>query len=70
MTFFKIVLACLLAIGIVNIASVVVELSLRSDVYACSSDKAELPSEIAKQCKRLTRGQWWHRDNESMKGQK
>ena len=60
MTFFKIVLACLLAIGIVNFASVVVELSLRSQVYACTSDKDILPPEVAKQCKRLTRGQWWH----------
>lgn len=68
MTFFKIVLACLLAIGIVNMASVVVELSLRSNVYACTADKSELPPEIQNQCKRLTRGQWWHRDNEPMKG--
>lgn len=60
MTFFKIVLACLLAIGMVNFASVVVELSLRSQVYACTSDKDILPPEVAKQCKRLTRGQWWH----------
>ena len=60
MTFFKIVLACLLAIGVYNFASVAVELSLRSDVYACSSDKGNLPPDIAKHCKRLTRGQWWH----------
>jgi hypothetical protein len=61
MTFFKIVLACLLAIGIVNFASVLVELSLRSQVYACSSDKEVLPEDIAIQCKRLTKGQWWHK---------
>ena len=60
MTFFKIVLACLLAIGIFNFADAVIELSLRSDVYACTSDKDDLPAEIQKQCKRLTRGQWWH----------
>lgn len=60
MTFFKIVLACLLAIGMVNFASVVVELSLRSQVYSCTGDKDILPPEVAKQCKRLTRGQWWH----------
>jgi len=61
MTFFKTALACLLAIGIINFASVVVELSLRSDVYACTSDKDKLPVDIQKQCKRLTRGQWWHK---------
>lgn len=60
MTFFKAVLACLLAIGVYNCASAVVELSLRSDVYACTADKDILPTDIQKQCKRLTRGQWWH----------
>ena len=59
MRFFQVTLACLLAIGIVNIASVIVELSLRSQVYACTSDKDILPIEIQKQCKRMTRGQWW-----------
>ena len=59
MTFFKVVLACLLAIGVYNFASVAVELSLRSDVYACTADKHQLPTDVAKQCKRLTRGQWW-----------
>ena len=58
MTFFKIVLACLLAIGICNFSSVLVELSLRSEVYACS-EKENNPTEIYKQCQRLTRGQWW-----------
>jgi len=60
MTFFRVVLACLLAIGVYNFAESVVELSLRSDVYACTSDKTELPPDVQKQCKRLTRGQWWH----------
>ena len=59
MTFFKVVLACLLAIGIMNFANTAIELSLRSDVYACTADKDDLPTEIQKQCKRLTRGQWW-----------
>jgi len=59
MTFFRVVLACLLAIGVYNFAESLVELSLRSDVYACSSDKHELPPEIQKQCKRLTKHQWW-----------
>ena len=60
MTFFKITLACLLAIGVVNLASVLVEMSLRGEVYACTSDKHQLPPDVAKQCKRLTRNQWWH----------
>lgn len=60
MTFFKVTLACLLAIGIINLASTAVELSLRSNVYACSTDKDILPPDVARQCKRLTRGQWWH----------
>lgn len=60
MSFFKVALACLLAIGVYNCASAVVELSLRSDVYACTADKHKLPPDIAKQCKRLTRNQWWH----------
>lgn len=59
MTFFKVTLACLLAIGIINLASTAVELSLRSDVYACSTDKDILPADAALHCKRLTRGQWW-----------
>ena len=62
MMFFKVTLACLLAIGVYNFASVLVELSLRTQVYACSSDKEILPTEIAIQCKRLTRGQWWHNE--------
>jgi len=60
MSFFRVTLACLLAIGVYNFASVAVELSLRSDVYACTTDKDKLPPDIQKQCKRLTRGQWWH----------
>jgi len=61
MTFFKVTLTCLLAIGVMNLVSVLVELSLRSDVYACSTDKEILPADVALQCKRLTRGQWWHK---------
>lgn len=61
MTFFRITLACLLAIGVMNLANTLVEMSLRSDVYACSTDKAILPPDVALQCKRLTRGQWWHK---------
>lgn len=61
MTFFKIVLACLLAIGIFNFANTAMELVIRSDVYACTADKDILPTEIQKQCKRLTKGQWWHK---------
>lgn len=59
MTFFKVALACLLAIGVFNFAEALVEMSLRSQVYVCS-DKENNPSEIQRQCKRLTRGQWWH----------
>lgn len=61
MRFFQITLACLLAIGIMNLATVLVEMSLRSDVYACSTDKEILPADVALQCKRLTKGQWWHK---------
>ena len=61
MNFFRVTLACLLAIGVMNLASVLVEMSLRSDVYACSTDKERLPADVALQCKRLTRGQWWHK---------
>ena len=61
MTFFKVVMACLLAIGFVNLASILVEMSLRSDVYACTSDKEKLPHDVALQCKQLTNGQWWHK---------
>ena len=61
MSFFKVTLACLLAIGIINLATVLVEMSLRSDVYACSTDKDILPPDVALQCKRLTKGQWWHK---------
>ena len=61
MTFFKVTFACLLAIGLMNAASVLVEISLQGQVYACSSDKDVLPAEIQKHCKRLTKGQWWHK---------
>lgn len=58
MTFFKVTLACLLAIGVFNFADTVVDLYLKGGVYACS-DKDENPSDIQRQCKRLTKGQWW-----------
>ena len=61
MTFFRVTLACLLAIGVMNLASVLVEMSLRSPVYACSTDKEILPADAVLQCKRLTRNQWWHK---------
>lgn len=61
MTFFKITLGCLLAIGIFNFANTAIEIVIRSDVYACTADKDILPTEVQKQCKRLTRGQWWHK---------
>lgn len=60
MTFFKVVLACLLAIGIFNFADTVVDLYIKGEVYACS-DKEENPTHIQQQCKRLTRGQWWNK---------
>jgi hypothetical protein len=58
MTFFKVTLACLLAIGIINLATVLVEVSLQGKIYACS-DKEDNPTEIQKHCQRLTKGQWW-----------
>lgn len=58
MTFFKVVLACLLAIGIYNFADTTMDLYLKSGVYSCG-DKDENPSDVQQQCKRLTRGQWW-----------
>ena len=61
MTFFKVVLACLLAIGIFNFADTAMHLVVRSEIYACTADKDKLPTEIQKQCKRLTKGQWWHK---------
>jgi hypothetical protein len=60
MIFFKITLGCLLAIGIFNFANTLVDLNIRSSVYACS-DKEENPTEIQIQCKRLTKGQWWNK---------
>jgi len=58
MTFFKVVLACLLAIGVFNFADTVVDLYIKGGVYVCS-DKEDNPIHIQQQCKRLTRGQWW-----------
>ena len=61
MTFFKVILACLLAVGIYNFADTAMDLYLKGGVYACSADKNELPTNIEIQCKRLTKGQWWHK---------
>ena len=61
MTFFKIAFGCLLVIAIINTANTLVEMSLRSEVYACTSDKDKLPPDAVKQCERLTKGQWWHK---------
>ena len=61
MTFFKITLGCLLAIGIYNFIDTTVDLYLSGGVYACSSDKGNMPTQIEQQCKRLTKGQWWHK---------
>lgn len=58
MAFFKLVLACLLAIGIYNFADSAVDLYLKGGVYSCL-DKEENPTHIQIQCKRLTKGQWW-----------
>ena len=62
MTFFKITFACLLAIGIYNLADTAMTMYLQiGPVYACSSDKGTLPPDIELQCKRMTKGQWWHK---------
>lgn len=61
MRLFQVAFGCLLVIAIINITSVLVEMSLRSDVYACNDDKEKLPADAAAQCKRLTKGQWWHK---------
>ena len=59
MTFFKVVLACLLAIGLFNFANTAVMYYTQiGEVYSCS-DKENNPPEVQRQCKRLTRGQWW-----------
>jgi len=60
MRFFKVTLACLLAVGLFNFADTVIQLATRSDVYVCS-DKESNPPDIQKQCERLTKGQWWHK---------
>ena len=62
MTFFKITFACLFAIGVYNFADTAMTMYLQiGPVYACSSDKDELPTQVQIQCKRMTRGQWWHK---------
>jgi hypothetical protein len=61
MTFFKVTFACLLAIGVFNLADTAMTMYWQiGPVYACSSDKGKLPPDIELQCKRMTKGQWWH----------
>ena len=61
MTFFKVTFACLLAIGLFNLADTVMTMYLQiGPVYVCSDKKAN-PPDVQKQCERLTTGQWWHK---------
>lgn len=61
MTFFKISFACLLAIGLINLASTAMTMYLQTGpVYVCS-DKKDNPPDVQKHCERLTKGQWWHK---------
>lgn len=60
MTFFKIVFACLVSIGLYNFADALVDNVIHNNIYQCS-DKESNPPDVQLQCKRLTRGQWWHR---------
>jgi hypothetical protein len=34
--------------------------NITNDVYICS-DKHKNPPDVQAQCKKLTRGQWWHK---------
>ena len=43
--------------------------NVQPDVFACS-DKHKNPPDVQHLCKRLTKGQWWHRDNDAQKGNK
>ena len=61
MTFFKTTFACLFAIGLFNLLDAAMEIYLKGGVYACSTDKENLPTNIEQQCKRLTKGQWWNK---------
>lgn len=59
MTFFKVVLACLLAIGIFNFVDTAITYYVQiGPVYACS-DVENNPADVRAHCKKLTRGQWW-----------
>jgi hypothetical protein len=58
MRFFKTVFACLLAIGLYNFLDALVDNMIHNNIYQCS-DKENNPADVQKQCKRLTRGQWW-----------
>lgn len=58
MTFFKVTLACLLAIGIYNFLDTSMDLYLRGGVYSCA-EKQDNPTHIQQQCQKLTKGQWW-----------
>ena len=60
MTFFKIVFACLIAIGLYNFADTLVDNTIHGNIYQCSNKESN-PADVQLQCKRLTRGQWWHR---------
>ena len=54
---FKIVCIVCIALGVVG-SSIYLQVP-PSGVYACS-DKENNPPDVQHQCKRLTRGQWWH----------
>jgi hypothetical protein len=60
MRFFQIVFACLIAIGLYNFFDALVDNTIHGNIYQCS-EKQSNPPDVQLQCKRLTRGQWWHR---------
>jgi hypothetical protein len=60
MRFFKTVFACLIAIGLYNFFDALVDTTIHNNIYQCS-DKESNPPDVQLHCKRLTRGQWWHR---------
>jgi hypothetical protein len=61
MTFFKIIFALLLVIGLYNCVNAGMDLYLTGGVYACGADRGNMPPQIEQQCQRLTKGQWWHK---------
>ena len=61
MRFFKVIFTLLFIIGLYNCSEAIMGLYLKDKVYACSSDKDNMPPQIEQQCKRLTKGQWWHK---------